>query len=472
MKTEILIVDDDRDFVGELRETLEGEFSLTCAYSVPDFEKVFKPHLFDLLLLDIRLKEGKEGISLLKSVKKEDPELPVIMMTAYPDVDSAVEALKLGAKDYVQKEKIDISALIKIVKAVIKETNLERKLRYLEKKIENLEPEEIVGESKAIKKVKEKARIAGENGDLTVLITGETGTGKELLANYIHKIGVRKDGPFIPVLIGGLHRGSLHSDLFGHEKGAFTGAVERRKGVIEEAHKGILFMDEIGELDTTSQVKLLRVLENRTFTRMGGNREITVDVQFITATNRDLRKMVDEGKFREDLYFRLKGFPIEIPPLRERKEDIPILTEYFLLKLRKSGRTTAEKIHSEVMEVFLRYSWPGNVRELKNVVEFASAIARSSNTKEITLKELPPDFGGLEKRRPLSLERNYEKYLAMSELNLIQEEMTKCRMKKIMVAERLGYPNRFTFQRRVRRIFGKFPELKDEYPEIIQWFRL
>jgi len=465
MREKILIVDDDRGYVEELKEVLEQDFSVFCVYSVDEFRRVFKPHLFDLILLDIRLEKEKEGVSLLKEIKREDGEVPVIMMTLYPDVDSAVESLKLGAKDYIQKDKVDVGALFKIVRVTLEEERLRRKAEYLEKKVKEIEPYEIVGDSKAIQEIKEKARVPAENGDLTVLITGETGVGKELLARYIHRIGVRRDGPFIPVLIGGLHRESLHSDLFGHEKGAFTGAVQRRKGFIEEAHKGILFLDEIGELDMQSQVKLLRVIENKSFQRMGGTREIAVDVQFISATNKDLEEMVSKGSFREDLFFRLNGFHIHIPPLRERKEDIPALVEYFLN--RKGGGI---KVQPEVMEVFSTYSWPGNVRELRNVVESAVAIARSKGKKEITLEELPPRMMGEEGREIPKQVSNYRKHLAIEELKLVRKEMKRRKGRKGEVAMSLGYPNRFTFRRRMKRIFEEFPELKEEFPEVYLWF--
>ncbi len=490
MKNKIFIVDDDKNFVSQLKDALESEgklYLIETAFSEEEFYKKFKPYDFDLVLLDIRLKKNKEGMEILKYIKEENPLLPVIMITAYPDVDSAIEALKIGAKDYIQKEKVDIKMLVKIINSVIREAESKKRALGLEKILSHFsEPIKIVGESKAIEEVKEKIKIAAEDGEITVLIRGETGVGKEIVARNIHHQGIRKKGPFIAYLIAGAHKDTMDSEIFGHEKGAFTGAFEKRKGLIEEAHEGILFLDEIGDLPQEIQIKLLRVLETKSFRRLGGNREIKVDVQFISATNKNLEELVKNGIFREDLYYRLKSFEIYVPPLRERKEDIPLLVEYFVDLYKKRKGVEIEGVSKEVMDFFLSYHWPGNVRELKNVIEHSIILAKSAELKLIVpevvplkgIKDMQINMEKSEERLKFSsLETkkediHFEKYLAVSELELVKKGIERYGKKREELSKRLGYPNRFTFIRRIRRIFEKFPELNDDFPEIAKIFNI
>ncbi len=476
MKTKILLVDDDREFVEKAKEALSGKYEVVEAYSEAEFREKFRPYEYDIVLLDMRLEKEKEGLGVLREIIKENPDLPVIMITGYADVESAVEAMKVGAVDYIKKENIDFQTLGRIVGATLKENRLRKRIIHLEKQFEKIEPYEIIGKSKQIEEVKEKIRIAAADGNITVLIRGESGVGKELVARNVHRLGIRKDGPYITVLLAGLHKESVYSDLFGHEKGAFTGAVDTRRGFIEDAHKGILFLDEIGDLDRESQIKLLRVIENKTFTRLGGNKEISVDVQFVTATNKKLEDLMEKGIIREDLYYRLKAFEIIVPPLRERKEDIPLLIEYFIKKMHEAERSTAMNIEPEVIEVMMRYEWKGNIRELKNVVEFACIQANTKNASTINMNHIPSHFfGGANNvvrgfQPPLQKEVDIQKNLACEELNLLKNALEKYGKKKYVLAEKLGYSDRFTFARRIRRIFSKFPEMKEAYPEIAEMF--
>lgn len=471
----ILLVDDDRTYAKEFENFFSLSYEVTLWHSEKDFYAKFNPYSFDLVVLDIRLNEKKEGLEILKHIKAENPFLPVIMITGYDSTDYYTEAVSLGAEAYLGKKKFNLSAIKKVFDTILEKSSLEKRVASLEKRIEALEPRDIIGRSEKITMLNEKIKMAAEDGKMTVLIKGETGVGKELVARNIHKVGVRQMGPFFTVMIAGMPGEVIYSELFGHEKGAFTSAHSKRRGVIEESHKGILFLDEIGELDMETQVKLLRVLEYQTFSRLGSNKEITVDVQFVAATNKDLEKLVQENKFREDLYFRLKVFEVEVPPLRERKEDIPQLSEYFLSKMLYAGRTTAKKFSPDIIDIFLAYHWPGNIRELRNIVESLCTYARFKN-KEIIDSGFIPYMEGIviKKSHPAQkdhvMELNYEKNLASTELRLIEEGIKMFGKKKTKLAEKLGYNDRFVLLRRIKRCFEKFPGLKETFPDTYELF--
>lgn len=480
----ILIVDDDREYSNELENLLKIKYEVEVAYSLKEFTEKFRPYRYDLVLLDIRLKKEKEGLLLLKDIKRQNPHIPVIMMTHYPDIDTAVESLKYGATEYIQKDKVSLESIYRIITSLLKERELAQKVKNLTHRIAYIEePAEIISESPAMQKVKEKIKIAAQDGEITVLITGETGVGKEIVARNIHLLGKRKEGPFIPYAIAGAHRETIDSELFGHEKGAFTGAEEQRIGLVEEANRGILFLDEIGDLPEDIQVKILRLLETRTFRRLGGNKEIWVDVQFITATNRNLEELVKEKSFRKDLYYRLKAFEIYIPPLRERKEDIIPLANYFLSLFKKRKAVRVKRLSRESETILLNYDFPGNVRELRNIIERSIIIANARGSDVIEPDDLGIEIKSSHNRETQSDIKitkpapalddtmdNLDKYLAYSELKFVLEGIKKYGKKKSLLAEKLGYPNRFTFQRRIKRILLKFPELGNEFPEIGNMF--
>ncbi len=482
----IFVVDDDKEFVNSLTRILEGEYFVEVASNPEEARRLFAPLKFDVVLLDICFDPStrdRQGVELLKEIKTQDPDIPVIMMTAYSDIETAVDTMKMGAEDYIQKNKVTLSDYKNKIDYLFREGKLRRKVSRLQQEIEKYEPLEIIGEDKKMQEVRSQINLVAQEGKTTVLILGETGTGKELVARAIHRTGIRKEGPYVVVSLSALNKETISSDLFGHEKGAYTGAVGRRIGFIEEADGGVLFLDEIGDLDLDIQVKLLRVIENREFMRMGSNKPIKVDIQLLTATHRNLERLIQENKFREDLYYRLKTYVIELPPLRERRGDIPLLAEHFLKQLKRQGRSTAEKIAPEVIEVFNQYHWPGNVRELKQAIENAVLNARLEGDKIITLrhvrgvllgdrgKQLEARGEKIEARSQISETRSIAERLALYELNLVQEVLQKTRGKKMEVCKILGYKDRFALRRRVLTIFKKFPHLKMEFVDVFERFK-
>lgn len=339
---------------------------------------------WDIVFLDIKM-PGMDGMELQRRIRQIDPELTVIMITAFASVETAVESLKEGAFDYVTKP-IDPDELSHLVKRVIEHRRLKSENVQLREKVEQLAtPTPIVGESQSMREVLELVRSVAAT-DVTVLIRGESGTGKELIAQTIHANSNRRYFPIVPVNCGALPESLLESELFGHEKGAFTGAQFRRKGRLEMANGGTLFLDEVGTISPKTQVDLLRVLETKEFTRLGGNRPVRVEFRVICATNQNLEKLVEEGNFREDLYFRLNVFTISIPPLRERREDIPLLAKHFLEKYSLQMNRAFADFDPGAMDKLVRYAWPGNIRELANAVE-RSLVVGSPPT--IVASDLP-----------------------------------------------------------------------------------
>jgi len=326
----------------------------------------------DLVLVDLKMPR-MDGLSVLKTLKEHYPDLLIVLMTAHGSTATAVEAMKAGAHDYLMKP-FDIEELLITVSKAFEVESLREQVDYLKGEVQRA-GWQLVGSSDSMKAVKHLVeRVALTPA--TVLIQGESGTGKELVAQAIHALSPRVNGPFIRVNCAALTETLLESELFGHEKGAFTGALARRTGRFELADGGTLFLDEIGELSFNVQAKLLRVLQERTFERVGGEKTIKVDVRIITATNRDLLKEAQEGRFREDLYYRLSVFPISIPPLRERREDIPYLADHFLKKLKTYGQS--KTLGQGVLTQLIAYDWPGNVRELENVVERMVIISQGA----------------------------------------------------------------------------------------------
>ena len=470
--TRILIIDDDREFVESLSGALGSNFEIEKAYSQEDTEKIFLPFRFDVVLLDIHLStkpDDKRGLEILKEIKEQDPDLPVLIMTAYGNIDVAVESLKLGAEDFIQKKNVNLDDYKLIINNLFRTGKLRRKVSSLEARLEKLDPWKIVGKDPKIEEVRRLIKLVARDGKSNVLIRGETGTGKELVAKAIHRQGVRKDNPYVVVALASLNKETISSDLFGHEKGAYTGAISKRIGFIEEANGGIIFLDEIGELAPEIQIKLLRVLETKEFTRLGGNKSIKVDVQWVMATHRDLEKMVKEGELREDLYYRLKVFEIYLPPLRERKDDIPLLAEHFLAL----SDADVEKISNKALAVLMSYEWPGNVRQLKQAIQHSILMARLAGEKNIEPRHLPQEI--IAKKQDLSyteavkLPVNMGKKLAEVELIHIREALEKTG-KKTEAWKLLEYPDRFTLRRRILGIFNKYPELKDSFPALHKLF--
>ncbi len=340
----------------------------------------------DLLLLDLKMPK-LDGMEVLRKVKIHFPDLIVIILTAHGTTSNAVEAMKAGAFDYLMKP-FDIDELLLTVAKALEVENLRQQIDYLKRQVnDDSQWEQVIGKSRSMNLVFELVnRVAPTLA--TVLLQGESGTGKELVAHFIYALSPRRKGPFIRVNCAALPENLLESELFGHEKGAFTGAHERKKGRFELADRGTLFLDEIGEISLAVQAKLLRVLQERSFERVGGVKTLKVDVRIITATNRDLLSETKEGRFREDLYYRLNVFPITVPPLRERREDIPFLATHFLQRLNINDQS--KQLSPEVIERLSNYDWPGNVRELQNVLERMAII---SHGREIGLDCLPEFVG-------------------------------------------------------------------------------
>ncbi len=461
----ILIVDDNQKFANDLKNKLEDIASVKVVYSEEEFKTIFSPYKFDLILLDLRLKEAKEGLDLLEMIVDEDPSAVVIVVSGYGDIATAVEALHKGAKTFLEKDKMELDEIKLRVELTLKETNVERKIRHLEAMFQK--NEEIIGNDPKMLDIKRYINLVAQDGEATVLIRGETGTGKELVARAIHSQGVRKEGPFISVALTDINPEIITSELFGHERGAFTGATSRHRGLFEQAHRGVLFLDEIGELPLDVQVKLLRVLDQRKFRRMGGKKYIEVDVQLVTATNRPLEEMVKEGKFREDLYYRLKVFEINLPPLRDRGGDIELLAVYFLNQLKKKGRTPAKGFSQEALAMLLNHHWPGNVRELKAVIESAGLRCRLEGQDKIMPKHISPFLYKKEDNSERAIsELNVSKKLAETELELIETALRHSGGRKTEAWKLLGYSNRFSMLRRVKKIIGDFPELVERFPLI------
>ncbi|MDZ7262717.1 MAG: sigma-54 dependent transcriptional regulator, partial [candidate division KSB1 bacterium] len=323
---------------------------------------------------------GMDGMELQKRIKQIDTNIIVIMITAYASVDTAVQALKEGAFDYIVKP-FDPDDMSHLIRNAVAQRRLATENIQLRQKIDEMSKfDEIVGESPAMKRVFELVYTVAQT-DATVVIHGESGTGKELVARAIHSNSPRRYFPIIPVNCGALPEGILESEIFGHEKGAFTGAQYRRKGKLEMADGGTLFLDEIGNISMKTQMDLLRVLETKKFTRLGGNEEITVDFRVICATNQNLEKAVEEGTFREDLYYRINVFSIYLPPLRERRSDIPLLARHFVQKYALAMNKPITEIAPDAMDLLVRYHWPGNVRELENAIERAMVIGKPPRIK-------------------------------------------------------------------------------------------
>jgi DNA-binding NtrC family response regulator len=373
MKPIILIIDDDDDFIDEISFLLDSDYEITKANNSKEAMEIIKKNKPDLLLLDLMLGD-ENGLDLLKEIKNSVSDLPVIMITEYASIDTAVEAMKIGAKNYVSKSP-NIDELKLIIQRTLEQESEKLRLRLLEE--EFYKPySRIVGKSKAIEEVRLKTELFAKNKDTTILIVGESGSGKELVARQIHKLSQRKDKSFVAVNCAAIPENLIESELFGHEKGAFTGAYQRKKGKFEIASGGTIFLDEIAELHPDAQVKLMRVLQDKEFERVGGNSVIKTDARVIAATNRDLKKLVKEGRFREDLFYRLEVLLIEIPPLRERKEDISELFDY-LLKLVSFGMNVKPpEYDSEVIPLLKNYNWPGNVREMINLLTRTIILGR------------------------------------------------------------------------------------------------
>ena len=385
LKEKILIIDDEAEILDNCRRILErAGFDCMLLRESENFARVLKEESPDLVLTDLRMPK-KDGMSILKEAKAVDPDIVVLLFTAYGTIKSALEACKLGAFDYIQKP-FSAEQLRLAVNRGIKQKRLSDENRYLRSQLKEAYGfNRIIGNSAALREILELVKKVSRT-DANILISGDSGTGKELIARGIHTNSDRSQSPFVPVDCASLPENLLESELFGHEKGAFTDAHVTRPGIFEYANGGTLFLDEIGELAVALQAKLLRALQERQVRRVGGRKLINVDVRIISATNRSLPEAIAEGKFREDLFYRLNVISIPLPPLMERKDDIPLLANHYLKHYGKSRKNEIEGISKKAMALMERYHWPGNVRELQNVMERAVSL---TDHKIISPEDLP-----------------------------------------------------------------------------------
>ena len=380
----ILIVDDDRPQRDGLQRALADRYDVLVADEAQKAGAILEAQPVDVLLTDLRM-PGDDGLKLLRRAGSLSNPPVSIMMTAYGSIENAVEAMKAGAYHYVTKP-VNLDELELVIGRALKSRQIEAENVNLHEQLDQkFGLENLIGQSPAMLQMFDIIRQVAPTR-ASVLITGETGTGKELVAHAVHNLSPRKAGPFVAVHAAALPTTLLESELFGHEKGAFTGAVERRAGRFEMADGGTIFLDEVGELEPAMQVKLLRVLEERRFERVGGNKTLEVDVRLVAATNRDLKKMVTEGKFRDDLFYRLSVVTVNLPPLRERRDDVPLLVTAFNRQYSQENNRPVREITQEAVNLLMAYDWPGNVRELRNAVEQMVVLARGDR---LTVRDIP-----------------------------------------------------------------------------------
>jgi two-component system NtrC family response regulator len=462
----VLLVDDDRDYLASLRQALESDYEIRAAYSKSEALDLMSPPPAAVVLdvcLDSSDPFDEGGIDLLQVFRRVLPNVPVLMATGTSDIGVAVRSVQLGAVDFLQKGRsgpLEVKTRLELALGRVRDTEDAQRLR------QEVEPLTLVGRSPHVISLRQLIRAVAEDGNVTVFIHGETGTGKEVVARGIHANGFRHSGRYVPVVLSAIPEGLVEAALFGSEKGAYTGSSERKVGYAEEAHKGVLFLDEIGEAEPSIQVKLLRFLEQREVYRVGGGAPIKVDVQIIAATNADLDERVRAGRFRPDLYQRLKVFEIALQPLRSRREDIPELTEHFLRQLSRGGGTGL-RVAPDVCSELTKFDWPGNVRQLRNAIESAVIYARLAGRIVVEKRDLPgyitgesPTSRGTGQPGDPGFQVNVA--LARMELAYIQEALRLTSGNVAEASALLGYRDRFTMRRRRESIRRAFPFLLAE----------
>ncbi len=440
-KARIIIAEDEKVQRDMLEGFLRGEgFAVDSVANGKEALKKLEEDSYDIALIDYKMPE-MDGFVTLKEIKRLYPDLPVVIMTAYGTIETAVSCMKEGAIDYLTKP-IQLEELLLIIQKVLERSNLIRENRDLKNRLkERYTFGNIIYASPKMEEVMNLvARVSTSH--TTVLIRGESGTGKELIANAIHFSSPRSEKPFIKVNCSAIPETLLESELFGHEKGAFTGAMHKRIGRFEEANGGTIFLDEIGDLAPATQIKLLRILQEKEFQRLGSNTSIKVDVRVIAATHRNLEELMRKGLFREDLYYRLNVISIHIPPLRERKEDIPLLIDYFMKKYSKENQKSVFDISKEARELLIRHSYPGNVRELENIIERAVVLCRGD---VITTQDLPfhlSEGKTEEKTETFKMDRSLPEFLEEVEKELIIKALNQNKGIQTWAAEQLGISER------------------------------
>ncbi|WP_243439647.1 sigma-54-dependent transcriptional regulator [Fundidesulfovibrio soli] len=439
MATQVLILDDERNYLLILQALLEGSGYAVTALDDPEMGMAYlEESEVDVVITDMKMPK-MTGQEVLERVKKTYPHVPVIIMTAFGSIEAAVEAMRVGAYDYVTKPFSNDELMLTVGKAAQYAKAKRENLMLRQTLEERFSVHQVIGRSKAMGQVLELVERAAPSRS-TVLIMGESGTGKEMVAKAIHFASPRKDGPFISVNCMALSTGVLESELFGHEKGSFTGAVARKRGRFEMAHGGTLLLDEVGELTPELQVKLLRVLQERTFERVGGTESVEVDIRVVAATNKNLQEAVAAGTFREDLFYRLNVVRIDMPALRERREDIPLLSSHFLRKYASENGKPLQGFSTEAMDALTGYEWPGNVRQLQNVVERCVVLASG---ELIGVDDLPAELRDEETQYKsavdlLPVQLNLSDTLERIEAALVRRALARADFVQVKAAEMLG----------------------------------
>jgi two-component system, NtrC family, response regulator AtoC len=416
-KPVILVVDDEFGVLQSFKMVLKDEFTVLLAETGTEAFNIYNTNAVDLILLDILLPDSN-GLDLLEKFKELDSNIEIIMITAVKDIQSAVKAIRLGAYDYIVKP-FDVAEVLKIIRRALEKCDLVKKVIYLKNELGRLNVfEEMIGQDEKMKKIFNLISMYSQT-DSTVLIQGESGTGKELVARAIHRRSRRKDQPFVVINCAAIPPTLMESEIFGHQKGAFTGASTTVIGKLEIANKGTVFLDDIDSLTTAMQSKLLRVIQEKEFEKIGSRKVLQLDVRFIAASNQDLLRLIDRGQFREDLFYRLNVLPLELPALREKKSDISLLVNHFLESYSKNTGKPAKQISQEALNLLIKYEWPGNVRELKNLIERLITIVKGPIIKI-------HDVSILNIRKKIKMEgRRLKEAVGIFEKNFITEILEK-----------------------------------------------
>ena len=439
----VLVMDDDQEMCGLLSDVLKGEgFSAITTHDSLEASKILKKEEFDIIITDLKMK-GLKGLDLLEETKRVSPLTPVIIITAFGTIESAIQAIKMGAYDYITKP-FQMDELILTVRKALENRFLKKEVVRLKKEVETrYHFHQLIGKSASMQNIYDLIERIRDSS-INIFITGESGTGKELAAKAIHYSGIRKGGPFIAVNCAAIPETLLESELFGYKKGAFTDAKSDKKGLIFEANEGTLFLDEITEMPPTLQAKLLRVLEEREVRPLGDTNSYPIDVRIISTSNCDITSSIQQGRFREDLYYRLKVIDIDIPALRERREDIPILVQHFIQKFSKELKRAVSGVSGDALKILLNYPWPGNVRELENIIQRAITL---SQHEVISPEDLPASI--IQKADEKLFEKAMEEKFTLDQLEkeYIRRVLIETGGNKSKAAERLGLDRKTLYRK-------------------------
>ena len=476
MKSRILVIDDEPAFIQKLRYAFR-EFQLEEALTVGDSKHALQNNNYDLILLDLNLDptaKALEGLALIQPIKSSHPNIPLVVVTADEQTETIVTAMKAGADDYLRKSEFDLLAWRKKFKVYIENKRLHERLNKIE--AEQAEQYIFVGNSPEIDRIKQTLSHLAENPQITVLLTGETGVGKEVAARYLHQISQRKNKPFIAVNLSTIQNTLLESALFGHKKGAFTGANYEREGYFRKANGGILFLDEIGDISQDIQIKLLRFLENKTIQIVGDEKDIQLDLQIVVATNQNLKSLMEKGQFREELYYRIKHYQVDIPPLRDRRSDIIELLHHFLGRL--GYENPDDILTDEVKQKLMVYDWPGNVRELKYTVDTMVLKMKIMRKSKIELACLPEEILHTRDKvtsfvtySEISEKTQMKSQFAQVELSSIENALKKTYGQKQAAADLLGM-NADQLRYRVLKYWQQNPQMVNQYDSIVKYYKL